>query len=245
MTDVFISYSRKDKTTVLKFYETFKENGISAWMDIDGIETGDAFKERIVDAISNAELFLFFSSKDSNESEWTVKEVGVANSYKKPIIPIKLDDSQYAKSILFDLVNISYIDYTKPSLREVCMTTLLKEIKNRVTRKGSDEFLYCPKCHSNNLRVKLQNADMENKRAKLQAEKGGTLASIAVGGAGAALVAGLVAPSVIPIMAVGTAVASKIGLGKAKAVKEQANIVFTCSDCGKVFDLSDAGIAHK
>ncbi len=40
--DVFISYSRKDKKIVSKFITTLKNRGYRLWMDVDGIESGDA-----------------------------------------------------------------------------------------------------------------------------------------------------------------------------------------------------------
>lgn len=87
--DIFISYSRKDSEIVKRFADELGKAGYTIWMDIDGIETGDEFKSKIVSAIKDSALFLFFSSKDSNVSEWTVKEVNVAVNLKKQIIPVK------------------------------------------------------------------------------------------------------------------------------------------------------------
>ena len=100
--DVFISYSRKDSERVNRIVDILSAKGISAWMDKDGIESGDAFKTVIVSAIDNSGVFLFLSSIFSNSSEWTVKEVNLAIYKKKPIIPIRLDETEYNPSILFD-----------------------------------------------------------------------------------------------------------------------------------------------
>jgi formylglycine-generating enzyme required for sulfatase activity len=108
--DVFISYSRKDYKAVLPFVERLKANGVSLWMDTTGVESGDAFKQTIVSAILESAVVLFFSSKDSNASKWTAKEIGVAVSEEKKIIPIKLDNSKYNPTLLFDLVNLDYIE---------------------------------------------------------------------------------------------------------------------------------------
>lgn len=107
--DIFISYSRKDSEIVKRFADELGKAGYTIWMDIDGIETGDAFKEKIVSAIEESKVFIFFSSADSNASSWTVKEVNVAVALKKFIIPVRLDESMYNKSILFDLSGIDYI----------------------------------------------------------------------------------------------------------------------------------------
>ena len=111
--DAFISYSRKDRIIVLDFAEKLKSIGFKVWIDYEGIHSSDDFKSRIVEAINDSECFIFFSSVHSNNSQYTVKEVGVSVQLKKHIIPIKLDDALYAHSILFDLVNIDYVDATQ------------------------------------------------------------------------------------------------------------------------------------
>lgn len=126
--DVFISYSRRDTTKVTPIVNFLLENGVKVWIDKDGIESGDAFKSVIVSAIDNASTFLFFSSAASNESEWTVKEVNTAIYKKKRIIPVKLDNSDYSPSILFDLVGLDYIDFTRNNQTEGMLQRLLKSL---------------------------------------------------------------------------------------------------------------------
>ena len=126
--DVFISYSRRDTTKVTPIVNFLLENGVKVWIDKDGIESGDAFKSVIVSAIDNASTFLFFSSAASNESEWTVKEVNTAIYKKKRIIPVKLDNSDYSPSILFDLVGLDYIDFTRNNQIEGMLQRLLKSL---------------------------------------------------------------------------------------------------------------------
>lgn len=57
--DVFISYSRKDGAVVQPVVERLKAEGYRCWMDVSGIESGDLFKQVIVDAIKNRALFCF------------------------------------------------------------------------------------------------------------------------------------------------------------------------------------------
>ncbi len=112
MYDIFISYSRKDKVYVHKFSDELQKAGYSVWIDKTGIRSSEDYKYRIVHAIRDSRCFIFFSSESANKSRYTVKEVGLAVSFHKPILPIKLDNTQYADSILFDLVNVDYIDAT-------------------------------------------------------------------------------------------------------------------------------------
>ena len=126
--DVFISYSRKDGKLVQVFHDELVKAGYKVWMDLDGIESSDVFKVKIVSAIKASQVFLFFSSYNSNSSEWTIKEVDLAVHLKKIIIPIKLDNTDYHDSLLFDLLGIDYISYTKTDNLQFAMNRLLRTL---------------------------------------------------------------------------------------------------------------------
>lgn len=136
--DIFISYSRKDFKVVSKIAQKVSDAGYSVWMDVDGIESGDEFKEKIVAAIEDSEIFLFFSSSDSNVSPWTVKEVNVAVALKKNIIPIKLDESAYNKSIMFDLAGLDFIQCNDKKGLDVAIKKLMRSLEKRIGLKDSD-----------------------------------------------------------------------------------------------------------
>jgi len=135
--DIFISYSRHDTTVVDEFVAILEGEGFSVWIDRDGIESGDAFKRKILRAIKESQVVLFFSSEHSNQSDWTAKEIGVAVKYKKHIIPIKLDGSNFNEDIEFDLINLDYIDYSIVSTRLKLKERLLKTLRNKL-RKGKE-----------------------------------------------------------------------------------------------------------
>lgn len=119
--DVFISYARADykdeqnrplpNNVISKITSAFRENNISYWIDEDGIYTGDNFAKIIAKAIKSASVFVFVSTKNSNASFWVQNEVSVAREYKKPILPIKCDESTYADSIIMYLQSLDYCDY--------------------------------------------------------------------------------------------------------------------------------------
>ena len=112
--DIFISYSRKDTEKVTTLVSSLKTLGYSIWMDMQGVHAGEAFKSKIVAAIEKCQMVLFFSSKNSNSSKWTAQEIAIAADEGLEIIPIRLDDCEYMKSVKFDLINCNYIDYFSP-----------------------------------------------------------------------------------------------------------------------------------
>lgn len=115
--DIFICYARVDSVIVNTFVSKLKSAGFTVWIDKDGLYVGTKFKRKIVRAIEDSQVFLFFSSKDSNVSQWTAKEIGIAADRKKLIIPIKIDDTHYSPDLELDLINLDFVDYKDKSSR--------------------------------------------------------------------------------------------------------------------------------
>ena len=114
--DVFISYSRQDVAKVNQLRAILEELSVDYWIDKTGIYSGENYKEVIVDAIDCAKAVIFVSSVASNASINVIRELGYAVREKKSIIPIMLDDAQYAKSITLDIGDIDQIDFTQDTL---------------------------------------------------------------------------------------------------------------------------------
>ena len=134
--DIFISYSRHDSDVVNELVTLLEQEGYSIWIDRDGIESGEDFKEKIAKAIKESSVVLFFSSEHSNISDWTAKEIGIAVKYKKHIIPILLDNSSFNETVEFDLVNLDFVDYSKASTRALMREKLFKALKNKTGKQS-------------------------------------------------------------------------------------------------------------
>ena len=137
--DVFISYSRKDyvddagnvlpNNMLSKIRDNFKANGISYWFDEEGIYSGDEFASVLTNAIRNSRIFLFISSVNSNQSKWTSNEISTALEFKKPIIPLRLDNSPYNDSVMMKIVSFDYIECKD---EEKTISKLLRAIKHHL-----------------------------------------------------------------------------------------------------------------
>ena len=133
--DIFISYSRSDHAIVDTFVQRLESAGYKVWIDRTGVYSGSQFKSMIVQAIEDSMVFLFFSSKDSNSSPWTAKEIGIAVNRQKPIIPIKLDDTPYNRSVEFDLIDLDFVGYKNKSSREQECNKLMRTLENILGKK--------------------------------------------------------------------------------------------------------------
>jgi hypothetical protein len=130
--DIFISYSRKDSKVVESFVERLESAGYKVWIDRTNAHLGKSYKSIIVQAIEDSTVILFFSSKNSNASRWTPKEIAIAVDRQKHIIPIKLDSSRYNQDVEFDLINLDYVDYYSKSNREHEIEKLIRTLKSNL-----------------------------------------------------------------------------------------------------------------
>ena len=135
--DVFISYSRLDSVIADELANALKAKGVKCWIDRSGQYSGKNYKSVIVDKIRHSSIVMFISSQNSNESENVIKEISVAVELKKPIIPVKIDNTPYADSITYDLTGIDYIDYAMDNdILEQKILSQLTIIKNSQGEKN-------------------------------------------------------------------------------------------------------------
>jgi WD40 repeat protein len=88
MTDVFISYSRKDTAFVRKLFAAVETSGKDAWVDWENIPLTADWLEEIKAGIEAADSFIYVISPDSVHSEVCAVELGYALVNKKRLIPI-------------------------------------------------------------------------------------------------------------------------------------------------------------
>ncbi len=107
MTQVFISYSRKDIKFARRLAGDLETAGFDVWWDISDLKGGDDWVRFIPAAIEASQYVLVLLSPDSIQSEWVEKEYSYAIRQRKKIIPamIKLCD------VPFSLHTLNYIDF--------------------------------------------------------------------------------------------------------------------------------------
>ncbi len=88
MSDVFISYSRKDAAFVRRLHDALKEAGRESWVDWEGIPPSAEWMAEIQRAIASADTFVFVVSYHSADSTVCRNEVEYAAEQGKRIIPV-------------------------------------------------------------------------------------------------------------------------------------------------------------
>lgn len=106
----FIGYSSKNEKIVAQIVEIIKSCGITYWKAPEMIPAGSNYAHEIPNAIKNCNVFLFIISQESQNSIWAEKELDMAITNKKKIIPLKIDDTPLNDAFLFYLNNVQIIN---------------------------------------------------------------------------------------------------------------------------------------
>lgn len=88
MSDVFLSYSRRDKEMCRRIFDSFKEQGKEVWADFEDIPLTADWWEEIKAGINASEAFVFLISPDSVRSTVCRQEIDHAVDNNKRIIPV-------------------------------------------------------------------------------------------------------------------------------------------------------------
>lgn len=107
---VFISYSSRDYDLACTIRKFLSENRIHCWMAPESIPAGGDYSRAIPGAIEKCDVFLLILSENSQQSKWVPKELDLAITYDKTVIPFHVDQSEIAKPFHFRLVDVQIVD---------------------------------------------------------------------------------------------------------------------------------------
>ncbi|XP_072047426.1 uncharacterized protein [Amphiura filiformis] len=90
--DIMISYSHKDDEMMRKCRDALESAGISVWVDVEGLNTGSEFLNKIGQAIVEAKLFMQLLSIPAAQSKYCRDELALAYVSSKPIFPVAIEE---------------------------------------------------------------------------------------------------------------------------------------------------------
>jgi len=109
--DVFISYSREDKSRVADLAQKLRDAGVSLWIDQGGIDAAALWSEEIVNALENARVLLLIISEKAVISHNVLKELTIASERKGHILPVHLEPTKIPATMKYALAGIQHIEY--------------------------------------------------------------------------------------------------------------------------------------
>jgi hypothetical protein len=89
---VFVSYSRADRAYVEKLAAHLAAESVAVWFD-HGLIAGERFDEVIRRQIDEAAVFMVVLTPAAYESRWVAREIAYAETQRKEIIPLLLEES--------------------------------------------------------------------------------------------------------------------------------------------------------
>lgn len=146
MTDIFISYSRKDRDFADRIYRELQRFKVRGFMDKNDVSAGADFSRQLKESIKNADSLLVILSRAASQSPYLMAEIGLAQTLGKTVVPILAPGECYEDSVPPQLVDMLVIDAGSLSIdqvaaRVVAATTntsiesALQEVQSRVQRR--------------------------------------------------------------------------------------------------------------
>ncbi len=89
--EIFVSYSRADRERVLEITSRLTAQGVSVWIDLEGISAASRWSAEIVHALEQCRLLLLMVSATSVDSTYVRQEVLLAAESGKALLPLYLD----------------------------------------------------------------------------------------------------------------------------------------------------------
>jgi hypothetical protein len=143
--DVFISYSRRDKEFTDRLLTSLEAHGYSVWCDRSAIKGGQLWQEEIVLGIEACHCFILVLSKNSAASTNVAKELSLAETNGKHILPVAIDDVAIPPTMGYQLAGIQMILHSESNY-QTTLTHLLTSLQ--LTQHPRSEPIALPKAEA-------------------------------------------------------------------------------------------------
>ncbi len=127
---IFLSHSSKDTAFSARLAQDLNTRGYDVWHDIERLNGGDAWWNKIKQELTARSHFIVVLSPDAIVSRWVNDEIAIAWKQRDPamgkhIIPILYRICE----VPVDLDLLQYVSFLPPISYEVALSNLLQSIK--------------------------------------------------------------------------------------------------------------------
>lgn len=156
---VFISHSSKDHQFAMRLVEFLEANGIYCWIAPRDIPYGQNWSAEIVEAIETSKIMLFVFTEHSNHSEQVIREINLALENGVLVIPIRLKEIPYNKSLSYYLSTVQWAEtYFDESNSAQWFSDIYQKIKQYL-ETGLSEELFDTVSHEQEERQEIFDID--------------------------------------------------------------------------------------
>jgi hypothetical protein len=124
---LFISYSQRDKSKIFLLLEELDQCGIKVWIDARYEAEAQRFAKRIVQAIRTSKACAFMCSAAAYQSDHVVRELYLADRYKKPIIPVEIEPCSPTEDFEYFF---SGFDFVPAIPTEECVQAIMRRLND-------------------------------------------------------------------------------------------------------------------
>lgn len=137
MSDVFISYSHENRETARRFAQALQSEGLSVWWD-DAVRSGEAFDEKIEQALRGAKAVVVLWSKPSVASRWVRAEATLADR-NKTLVPAMIEPCE--RPIIFELTHTVDLSHWRGAPQDPAWRAFLADVLRLVAVGAADARL--------------------------------------------------------------------------------------------------------
>ena len=125
--DVFISHAFRDKAFVVAICKSLESAQVKCWITERDISSGEDWTEATRNAIASSRLMVLVLSENANAAPHLEREIAHAFYTKRPILPVRITDTQPKRDFLFYLGNVRWVDAFNSSPEQY-----LQELTSRI-----------------------------------------------------------------------------------------------------------------
>jgi hypothetical protein len=111
MGEIFLSYSRRDQEFADALTRGLQMHSLQVWVDRHDIEAGEAWRAAISHAIDECDAFLVVLSPQCVTSKNVVKELSIAESRDRHIIPLMYQNCEIPPAMEYQLSGLQQIEF--------------------------------------------------------------------------------------------------------------------------------------
>ena len=106
--DIFLSYRRSDQPIARAVVSELEARGVNVWWD-QLIEGGEDWRDAIVAGLEASSSLVILFSEDCNASKQLKKELAIADTLNKLIVPVLIENTQPKGHYLYELAALNWI----------------------------------------------------------------------------------------------------------------------------------------
>jgi len=132
---VFLSYSSENIQEAETLRAVFMASGMQVWMAKYNIGVGEDFTTAIQKAIDKCSCFVLLLTDEAQVSPWVPKELELAISSRKPVVPVQLKPVALTEGFRFNLINTQIITLPSLVVTEFATRQFVATVKNYMDGK--------------------------------------------------------------------------------------------------------------